>query len=437
MNSEMLLKLSTVGVLSLGGLALDMQQVSSQEIPVITLDEAVDRSLLRSPVLAQADQGVGVAAEGFRSAWAQFIPSLTGSSSFGKRSSERFDADNGRVVSGSANSYSYGLSSNLLLFDGGERRKEMTRTRANVNAAEARRSDQRWSVIVQTKNFFFTALRQAELLEVARSRIAQAEESLELTRTRARVGAATSSDTLRTKLELVNSRQAVLNAEVALRAAQFALGRQVGLGRPVAPAPPGNLAPSTLGATAEELLLEAEGISPAVIAAAAATAAAVASVGSAKTQWFPTVSLSGGYNWSNTVASFNDLTRSWNLNFSLNYPLFNRFNRESGIANAQYAQRVAQMQEDDIRLAARQETDAALRNLTSAEQSIAIAEEAQAVAEEDLRVVRERYQVGVAIILDVITSQVALDQARVDLVEARYDYVLARAALEEILGREL
>ena len=59
------------------------------------------------------------------------------------------------------------------------------------------------------------------------------------------------------------------------------------------------------------------------------------------------------------------------------------------------------------------------------------------MADEDLRVTRARYEADVAIILDVITSQIASDQARVDLVNARYDYVLARAELEAILGREL
>jgi outer membrane protein TolC len=69
--------------------------------------------------------------------------------------------------------------------------------------------------------------------------------------------------------------------------------------------------------------------------------------------------------------------------------------------------------------------------------AIDIAEEALGVANEDLRITRERYRVGAAIILDVVTSQISVDQARVGLVNARYDYVLARAELEAILGMEL
>jgi outer membrane protein TolC len=51
--------------------------------------------------------------------------------------------------------------------------------------------------------------------------------------------------------------------------------------------------------------------------------------------------------------------------------------------------------------------------------------------------VRERYEVGAATILDVLISQSAADQASTDRVTARYDYLLARAELEAILGRDL
>ena len=59
------------------------------------------------------------------------------------------------------------------------------------------------------------------------------------------------------------------------------------------------------------------------------------------------------------------------------------------------------------------------------------------VAAEELRVVRERYAVGAATILDILVSQNAVTQADADVVRTRYDYILARAELEAILGREL
>ena len=387
--------------------------------------------------MAQSEQSVINAGESQRTAVGAFIPTLSTSSGMSVRSADQFDPGTNRLVSGSASSYNAGLNARYDIFRGGQRFSDLSRARADLTAAESRRQDQRFGVILQTKNLFFQALRQAELLEVARRRIAQANQSLEMTRAQVLVGAGTVSDTLRARLEYINARQAVLRAEVATRAARFGLGRQIGEAAPVIPEAPGDLSPRPLPMVEAEVLQIAESLAPSVMAAQAATLAAQQAYSSSKSVYIPTVSLSSGYNWSNQQASFGGGRTSWNLNFNLSYPLFNGFSREASVVRAEYSTRLARIQEDDARLGSRQATDAALRDLETAELAIDIAQEAVAVADEDLRVTRARYEADVAIILDVITSQVASDQARVDLVNARYDYVLARAELEAILGREL
>jgi len=215
------------------------------------------------------------------------------------------------------------------------------------------------------------------------------------------------------------------------------LGRQIGISEPVAPVPPEDLEPAPLRLEQVEVLRIAERESPSVVAANASLNAAQEAYSSAKANYIPTFSLSSGYNWSNQQASFQQGLTSWNLNFNMSYPLFNGFSREASIVRAESSAHVARLQEDDARRGARQEADAVLRLLETSVIAIDIAEEALGVANEDLRITRERYRVGAAIILDVVTSQISVDQARVGLVNARYDYVLARAELEAILGMEL
>ena len=430
--------------LALGALVALSTPGTAQETPLldpgaprVTLDDAIGRALILSPAMAQSEQSVINAGESKRTAVGAFMPTLSTNSGMSMRSSERFDAATDRLVSGSSNSFNAGISARYDVFRGGQRFSDLSGARADLRAAEARRQDQRFGVILQTKNLFFQALRQEELLEVARRRIEQANQSLEMTRTQVRVGAGTVSDTLRARLEFINARQAVLNAKVATRAARFGLGRQIGEAAPVIPEPPSDLSPRPLPMPETEALLIAESLAPSVLAAEAATSAAQQAYASSKSVYIPSLSLSSGYNWANQEASFDGGSTSWNLNFNLSYPLFNGFNREASVVRAEYSTRLARIQADDARLGSRQATDAALRALETAERAIEIAQEAVAVADEDLRVTRARYEAEVAIILDVITSQIASDQARVDLVNARYDYVLARAELEAILGREL
>lgn len=431
-------------ILTLGAVLLVAGAGAAQEPSIldagatrITLDDALARAVVRSPQLAQSEQALVNAGETRRTAVGAFLPTISTSSGMSVRSTQRFDAATDRLVTGSSNSYNAGLTARYDLFRGGQRFSELDRAAADLSAARARREDQRFNVNFQTKNFFFQALRQEELLTVALRRIEQATQSLEMTRTQQQVGAGTVSDTLRARLEFINSRQAVLNAQIQTRAARFALGRQVGIAEPVIPVAPDDLEPRPLRLSEREILEVAENLAPSVQAAVASFAAAREAYASSKSAYIPSLSLSSGYNWSNQEASFSGGSTSWNLNFNLSYPIFNGFSREASIVRAEYSTRVARLQEDDARLASRQETDAALRTLETSELAIDIAGEAVAVADEDLRVTRERYRLSVAIILDVVTSQIASDQARVDLVNARYDYILARAQLEAILGRDL
>ena len=424
------------GLLVLTGAALlHPARLVSQE--TMTLEEAVSRTLEQSPLLAQSEQQVANAELGRRSAWGSFLPSLSASAGGSLRSTERFDAATDRIVSGSSDSFNAGLSARYDVFTGGRRGAELDRTDAEVDAAAARLSDQRFAVILQTKSAFFGALRQMELAEVAARRLDQAEQSLALTRRQAQLGVATVSDTLRARLEMVNARQAVLQAQTGSRAAQMALGRQVGLPQPVVPTPPASVSPGPLTLGDEEILVLAESSSPGVVAAEAGTLASRAAESAARTAYFPSVSLSSGYSWANQAASFGGGNTSWSLGLSGSYPIFNGFQREATVARAAQVTRVARLQEQDARLAARQEADAALQALRTAEQAVLIAGEGVTVAAEDLRVMEERYRVGVARVIDFLTSQIALDQARVDQVTARYDYLVAKAELEAILGREL
>ena len=403
----------------------------------VTLEQAIARAMERSPTMVQQEQSVANAASARLQALGTFIPNVSASSGGSLRSTQRFDQATDRIVQGSADSYNASLSGSLTLFDGGRMFASYSGAKADYSSAVARRENQRNQVLLQTKNLFFAALRQADLLEVAQQRVRQAEESLNMVRTSTQVGTATISDSLRARLELVNARQSVLSAETATRAARFALGRQIGESSPVSPVRPTDLEPTPLSISDEEILVIAEAMSPSVVAAEEATRAAGADVTIARAQYLPSISLSSGYSWANEAASLGGGTTSWNLNLRASYPIFNGFAREGAVDRAQWSQRLARLQEDDARLAAREQADGALQDVRTAEQAIAIAEEARAVADEDLRVVRERYRVGVATILELVTSQISATQAGVNVVTARYDYILARAQLEAVLGREL
>jgi outer membrane protein len=426
---------NVIGTLAI--LAIAASSAQAQEPVSMTLDEVVQRALQNSPQLAQATGAVQTATTAERSAFGAFLPNLNLSSNATLASTNRFDPGLGTTISGSADSYSAGVSTGMDLFTGGRRGADLARTRALTDATEAALIEQRYAVTRNAKAAYFDVLRGHDLIRSAEARLSRAQQVLEAAERRSQVGSGTRSDMLRSQLEVTNSRQALLLAQNQTRNATYVLGRLVGVDGPVDAAEQQPLDPTPLALSREQLLDLVLAASPAVVTAAANETAAAASVRAARAQYLPTLNTTGSYNFANDAPSFNDVRGSWSLRLGLSFPVFNRFQREETIERAQVQASISRIQLDDARRLARVNLERVLGALETAALQIELAEEALEVAAEDARVQEERYRLGVSTILEQVTSQENIVRAEADLIAARYDYQLARAELEALIGRDL
>jgi outer membrane protein len=121
----------------------------------------------------------------------------------------------------------------------------------------------------------------------------------------------------------------------------------------------------------------------------------------------------------------------------MNFSLLNGLQREENVVRANVAADNAEAQLRDAHLRAQQELTQALGLFRNAGQRVAVQLVSVAATEEDLRLQQQRYALGAASVLDVLTSQSALNQARNSLITARFDQRVARARLEALIGRPL
>lgn len=409
----------------------------STDTVTMTLDEVVQRAVLNSPQVVQAQGAVQTAGASELSAYGAFLPNLNISSGAALSSTQRFDPNTNTNVTGSSDSYNAGISSSIDLFTGGRRGAQLTQARAETSASEASLVEQRYAVTRNAKAAYFDVARGADLIRSAEARLQRAAEGLAAAELRSQAGSATRSDVLRAQLEQANARQALLQANNQKRAAMFALGRMVAIDGPVNVAGEQPLSADALTLTTEQLLEMALVQAPAVVTAQANERAALAGVRVSRSQYMPSLSGSGSYNWNNDAPTFNDLRSSWSMRLGLSFPVFNRFAREETVERSQVQATVARYQLEDARRATRANLEALLGTLETTREAIAIAREALALAEEDLRVQQERYRLGVSTILEQVTSQENLVSAETSLIAAQYDYQLALAELEALVGREL
>jgi TolC family type I secretion outer membrane protein len=429
---------ATLALVSAGAVhAQTIESPSDSETERITMTEAVERALNNSPELVRANGTVATTDWAERTALGSYLPSLSLNSGASRSSSSRFDERTQTTIEGANESYSAGLSLSYPLFTGGRRGAEMKRAEANSSSADAVLVETRFGVILQTKTAFFNVQRQEELAQVAEGNVKRAEEALEAAQRRQDVGSATRSDVLRAQLELNNARQALLSAQTQQRTASFALGALTGASGPVGVRVDSLAVPRPLPVADAELIRSAVAQAPALASADAAVTAARAGTAVARAQYLPSISVGSGYDWSNREPTFSNGNTGWSLRLSMSYPIFNGFSRESQVANADVQLRNATSSRTAAERQVRADVERVLGQLRLAEQQIKLASEAVTVAREDLRVNQERYRLGMATILDLLLSQTSLRSAESDLVGTRYDYEIARAELEALIGRQL
>jgi len=169
--------------------------------------------------------------------------------------------------------------------------------------------------------------------------------------------------------------------------------------------------------------------------------AAKEAVKASKATYLPSLSASYSRTGSGTDPRFGlgDGPFSYNgrLSFSLSYPVFNNFLREQQVVQAKVADINAQATLRDTQLAAQQSLTQYIGALRGASQRVAVQAASVAAAQEDVRVQQQRYNIGASVLLDLITSQAALATAEQALIQARYDYRIARAQLEALIGQDL
>jgi outer membrane protein TolC len=419
---------------------LGIATLAAQE-RTITLEEALELAERVQPGIVQARGFVRSADAALRTNTGSFLPSLSLSASSSNASSNRFNSATGQIVSApSSSSYSGGIGLSLDLFEGFRRFNQRDAARADVAAADASLTNEQYLAALVTKQSFFAALATQELVRVAERRIERAEQQLSVSVDKLRAGAATRSDSLRSRVELGSAQLALLRAEADLAAAQANLGRQIGVGGRVAAAFDTTLLAPLGALNLNALVAEAIGGAPRVLLADADASAAASQVSVARGSYWPTLSASysNGYSgfeapWGSTEGYVNN----WSFRFSLSWTIFNGFQREGQIVNAGVQRDNAQARAADTRRDVHAQVIRLTADLESAWRAIEIADGSLIAAQEDLRVQQERYGVGAATIVELLTSQVALDEAEVEVVRARYDYVVARAQLEALIGRSL
>ena len=424
-----------------------MLRVQLANVRRVTLREALDDARQNAPAMVQAQQNVRISDMSRMQAWAAYLPSISGSGSSSKSSSQRVNQF-GTVTTGApTNNSSFGLNANLNLFTGFQRGANSRLAAATSAENDAALIAQQYATDLTTKQAFFTELADEELVTVAVTQVRRSQEQLKLTSEKLRLGATTRADSLSAQVDFGTQQLALIQAQANALTARANLARAIGFVGSVAGIPDTALETRITSLDTAALRRDAMQNAPSVVEAQEAVAAARASLSASRSSILPTLSASASQRWAGSVlfpwstaaagSTGPKYTGTWSLSLSLSYPIFNNFQREAGIVQADANVVANEAKFRDARLALDANLTQALAALDAAGQQIDVSRTQVAAAQENLRMQRERYRLGASTIVDMLTAEVSTNQAEVSLVQARYNYLIARAQLEAYVGHSL
>lgn len=426
----------------LGTLLLVVTLPAMGQTPTVTLDQAIRMAERITPTVVTAQGNVRTADAGLRSAKGQYLPSVNATSAGVTAFAggpARVNSVTGVVQNGNSSSttVNLGLSATIDLFTGFRRGADIRSARATQTAAGASLTDAQYQVALAVTEQFFSALAAQQLVAVQEANVHVAEEQLAQSVAKLRVGSATRADSLSSLVSLGTAQLNLISAQSGVVSAQAGLGRALGLDGSVAAADDSAFYNFSLGLDTLELLQEALQHSPSVQAADATAEAARASITSAKAAYWPTLYLTGAGSWLGSNDQSYQLYPLRSLTLGLSWPIFSQFQREQTIVTREASYDEADATAKDTRRGVRASLATQVAALQSAQVQIGITKTSVDAATENLRVEDERYKVGAATIVDVLTAQAALAQASVNAINARFAYLNAKAQIEAIIGRPL
>ncbi|MDI3471429.1 MAG: Type I secretion outer membrane protein, TolC family [Pseudolabrys sp.] len=405
-----------------------------------TLEGALILAYQNNPSLNSQRAAVRATDEGVSQALAGYRPRITANGSIGELSQ---DSTTKLTTPGLANPYvnlngtitpiTYGITATQMLFDGFQTANKTRQAESNVYAArEVLRSTEQ-ATLLNAATAYMNMLRDTAILDLQKRNVEVLQEQLRQTRDRFNVGEVTRTDVAQSESALAAGRSSVLTAESNYKTSaaiyRQVIGKDPSKLQPATPvdrfSPQTEAASVTLGTSRH----------PNVVSAQYNVDAALNAVKVAEGALYPNVSLQGSVQKS----LMSSITQIQTLNSEVlgvvSMPIYQGGAEYSAIRQAKETLGQRRIDLDTARDQVRQTVVQSWGQLEAAKANIEATQAQVQSSEIALNGVREEARVGQRTTLDVLNAQQTLVNARVSLVSAQRDRVVASYTLLSAVGR--
>ena len=409
-----------------------------------TLDGALALAYRNNPSLNAQRAGTRATDENVPQALAGYRPKVNitatgGEQSLSTTSKSASSSAPGTSVWSTSSGYnsqlSVGLTMTQTLFNGFQTANKTRQAEAQVLAARATLATTVQNVLLNAVTAYMNLLRDSAILDLQKRNVEVLQEQLRQTRDRFNVGEVTRTDVAQSESSLAAGRSQVLTAEANFEASQATYRQVIGInpGKLAPGTPVDRFSPKTLpGAVAVGI-----GTNPSVAAAQYNVDVALRQVKVAEGALLPNLSVQGSVQKSWLGVGVLSTMESYNASVlgTLTVPVYQGGAEYSLIRQAKETLGQQRLNLDVSRDTVRQNVVQAWGQLQAAKANIEATQAQVQAAEIALNGIREEARVGQRTTFDVLTAQQTLVNARVAVVTAQHDRVVASYTLLAAVGR--
>jgi outer membrane protein TolC len=412
----------------------------------LTIEAAMRRARVETADAAALLAAEREAGERIRSAWAGYLPRVDLSAAaergnqpvfvFGALLAQRRFTDANFAVSrlnqpDPVTNVRLFAGFDQSVFDGGSTRAAVRGARLGREIAGAAADGGRIALAFAAAEAFVAVLRADAAQQAADAAVAAAESDRQRAGARQQTGLSTPADVLAIEVHLADARGRAIAARSDKEIARLRLALAIG-----ADADPGALVrPQVPDEPLDVAALVAEGlrIRPEVRRSEFALRLAAAERESARASRLPRLGVNGGVEFNGSGLS--DQQSSWIIGTELRVNVFNGFRDASRVAAARQAEIRARAERDATVRRVELEVREAVSRVHAARAREKAGRAALDQAREAQRIVRDRYETGLATVTDSLRAAEAVLSAQSQATAAEMDVILQTLAVDRAVGR--
>ncbi len=445
----------------------------SQDKLVLTLEKSIETALQNNPEIKMAEKELSKAKAGVVEAWSTVLPRLDGSINF----QHAWDIQRNTIPNflktmlrpqpgtlppdleaifvaytdvmpdyvqlsfGLGNSLLYGATVTQPLFLGGAGLAGIQMAYSGREAAEQNLEEKRQNIIFNSTNAFYACLLAKELVTVQAEALAQAQANFDNVLKKYKVGSASGFDKMRAEVEVANLKPSLISAKNNYQSAITMLKTVLGLQRDQLIEIEGDFkyVEDDFG---KLTLVEIEEIAlknrPLVKALYDQKRITEKSIALARSNFLPKLFFQTDYSFMDMRNNYKfrhaDASKGFTSAVSLQIPLFHGFQSAAQYQKSRLDYRIMIDTEKQVFDGIIAETEVAFNKYNEAKEKYLSATQTVDLANEALRLANMMYEEGVNTQLDVMSSQLALTQAKLSYINSLYEYQMARYQLRKATG---